>query len=163
MTWKRKLELLKNLSFELKKLHSYRYVHGDLHSDNIVQRDLNNVHIMDFEFAFRPSEQNKSTPYGNVPFIAPEVFNNGRYDYKSDIYSFGIIAWEIAHGKSARQEFNSDHLRAILDLINGDRLPIDEQVPSGITYVIKRCWEGEPEKRMSADDIYKYLADKIYV
>ena len=86
-------------------------------------------------------------------YIAPEVFHSKLYDSKADIYSFGIMLWEMWYGRQAFAEFKGN----IIDFFNamgkGHR-PGDVQgektPPPTWKQLMSRCWHGYPGKRPSA-------------
>lgn len=98
------------------------------------------------------------TLQGTPVYIAPEVFHSKLYDGKADIYSFGLILWEMWYGQRAFAEFKgtmADFFR-LVDKggrpkdVEGSRKPPDQW-----KQLMSRCWEGNPEKRPSADDCEK--------
>ena len=80
----------------LSTLHKCNLVHGDLHSGNLLLDSQTFMYISDLGLskpADRPSKTNDI--YGVLPYIAPEVLRGKPYTKAADIYSFGIIMWEM--------------------------------------------------------------------
>ena len=97
LTWKMKLQYLKNIAHHLYWIHDAGLVHCDLHGGNIVlyddETELQSL-ICDLGLSQSVnSRQQNSTIRGVLPFIAPEVFHTCKFTQKSDIYSFGIIMY----------------------------------------------------------------------
>ena len=98
-------------------------------------------------------------------YIAPEVFHSKLYDGKADIYSFGLILWEMWYGQRAFAEFKGTKADffSLVDKgdrpkdVEGSRKPRDtwEQLMS-------RCWERKPEKRPSANDCKQELSTLLW-
>ena len=93
------------------------------------------------------------TMTGTPAFVAPEVIKSRVYDNKVDMYSFGIIMWEMWYGRRAFLEVGGD-LNTFWDKvlegvrpshIEGTRMP-----PYQWQKLMQRCWDGEAEKRPSA-------------
>ena len=103
LTWRMKLEHLKDIADYLDTIHSIGLIHCDIHGGNIV---LHNDHdtlrslICDLGLSRSVnSHESNSTIRGILPFIAPEVFHTYKFTQKSDVYSFGIIMYLMATGE----------------------------------------------------------------
>src|SRR5438045_8386252 len=93
--WRDKIELLYDLTRNLKNLHELGYFHNDFHSGNIL-RNYYKTYISDLGLSGPANEQNlDSKIYGVLPYIAPEVLNRETYALSSDIYSFCVIMSEL--------------------------------------------------------------------
>ncbi|RIB00086.1 kinase-like domain-containing protein [Gigaspora rosea] len=99
VNWMDKLTLLHCITSDLQMIHSQGLIHRDLHSGNILQDNLHSAYISDLELSittnFRTLNMERRGVYGILPYIAPEVLDGEQYTTASDIYSFGIIMWEI--------------------------------------------------------------------
>ncbi|RIA92244.1 kinase-like domain-containing protein, partial [Glomus cerebriforme] len=81
-------------------IHNSNAIHRDLHSGNILYlQSQNSWHISDFGFC-GPADKPLESIYGNLPYAAPEVIVRKEYTFASDIYSFGILMWEISSGQT---------------------------------------------------------------
>ena len=90
---------------------------------------------------------------GTPAYIAPEVFHSKVYDSKVDIYSFGIILWEMWYGQQAFTEFEGPitHFFRLVD--EGHRPRIvegSEEPPARWKQLMSWCWDRNPEQRPSA-------------
>ncbi|RIB17637.1 kinase-like domain-containing protein, partial [Gigaspora rosea] len=90
---------------------------------------------------------------GVLPYIAPEVLDKNPYTKETDIYSFGIIMWEILYGKPVPFDQKSE-LQFQLQVCNGLRPHIYENTASCYTNLMKKCWNMDPKKRPTAKAIY---------
>jgi len=85
--------------------------------------------------------------YG-IPFrsTAPEAFKKHRFSSKSDVWSFGILAWEIVHnGEELYPGMDANQLIKFLSA--GNRLEIVEQCPQEIKKLMLDCWKEDPDER----------------
>ena len=89
---------------------------------------------------------------GSPVYIAPEVFQSKLYDSKADIYSLGIILWEVWYGEQAFARIGEITLQQFFGLVQeGARpepLPGYRQPPW--EELMRQCWEADPRKRPSA-------------
>ena len=91
LTWKMKLDCLKDIADYLEYIHRMGLVHCDIHGGNIVVNHITPF-ICDLGLSQSVnSRQQNSTIRGVLPFIAPEVFHTHEFTQKSDVYSFVLL------------------------------------------------------------------------
>lgn len=91
--------------------------------------------------------------YGVLPFIAPEVLNRKQPTTESDVYSFGMIMWEILHVKSVICYYKLDDiLGQTIKILDGFRPPISDEAPQCYVKLMRRCWDKDPKNRPFADE-----------
>ena len=82
-------------------IHKLDIVHQDFHPGNILSSNFKNYDIMISDFGIskligaNPNNPEKKNIFGVLPYIAPEVLSGEEYTKAADVYSFGIIAYEI--------------------------------------------------------------------
>ncbi|KAF0485176.1 kinase-like protein [Gigaspora margarita] len=130
LQWKCKLRIAKEIVHGLMFLHNNKIVHRDLHSKNILIHQ-GQIKITDFGLAKQINEissTSASAVHGMAAYIDPQYFVNPKFkrNEKSDIYSLGVILWEISSGKPP---FKSFELGVVLCayIVQGHReKPIEE-------------------------------------
>ncbi|RIB23956.1 kinase-like domain-containing protein [Gigaspora rosea] len=155
MEWKNKLSPLHCIASDLQALHSQNCIHRDLHSGNILQESINGARIADFGLLVSTSKSSNiglNVVCGILPYIPPEVLNNQTYTTASDMYSLGIIMWEILFGIPITIIYDEIDNLQLQILFNGLRPPIFD-LKSCYIDVMKICWENDPKKRPSAIEI----------
>ncbi|CAG8635081.1 2613_t:CDS:2 [Ambispora gerdemannii] len=123
-----------------------------IHSKNIlVQKGV--AKLTDFGMSRIVANTNSSTSngvFGIIPYIAPECLRYCDYplDTSSDIYSFGVILWEIAnpHGKYAFEGRQFDGA-FMLSIIDGLRETPNSETESDYVKLYQECWDPKPENR----------------
>ncbi|RIB22018.1 kinase-like domain-containing protein [Gigaspora rosea] len=161
MDWRDKLNLLQCIAYDLLIIHSQDLIHRDLHSGNILLNSLKSAYIADLGLSIAANNALKSNSdgiYGILPYIAPEVLNKHPYTKESDIYSFGIIMWEILYGKPVPYETKSD-LQFQLQVFNGLRPHIYENTAICYADLMKKCWKLDPKQRPTSKEIYDTFAE----
>ena len=91
-----------------------------------------------------------------IPYIAPEIFKGAAFSKESDIYSMGMIMWELTTGCKpfANVEHDTD---LIYEIIDGKRPEITSDTPNCFTNLMKRCWDSDPLRRPSIAEIKSLL------
>ncbi|RHZ61712.1 hypothetical protein Glove_346g200 [Diversispora epigaea] len=84
--------------------------------------------------------------------MAPELFKNQPYSYASDIYSLGMIMWQLTSGH--RPFHDQEHgPKLILDILDGKRPEITEDTSECWANLMKRCWHPNPSQRPTIQEI----------
>ena len=161
INWSTKLSALYNIIYGLKNIHSVKIVHRDFHSGNIFfGRDhIYDVRIGDLGISksATDSAEDNNENYGIIPYMAPEIFLGQKYTAASDIYSFGMIMWEVMTGRRPFWDKNHD-TDLIIEIVDGLRPPIVTNAPEGYIELMEECWHSDPKQRPTA----AYAYEKIY-
>jgi serine/threonine protein kinase len=96
---------------------------------------------------------------GVIPYMAPEILSWKPYTKAADIYSFGIIMWEMTSGVPAFHNVSHD-LDLILNIIKYDARPkiIEGTMPEYVE-LMEKCWNKDPEKRPTARELKNIFYD----
>src|ERR1700733_1496190 len=98
LTWSNKLDNLTDIAFGLANIHDKNLTHRDFHCGNILSAGTEYTRITDLGLckpANEKSEKSEKRIYGVLPYVAPEVLRGKEYTQASDIYGFGIVAYEV--------------------------------------------------------------------
>ena len=87
------------------------------------------------------------------PYLAPEVIRGNPYTEKADIYSLGMLTWEILTGKLPFSDCSHDTYLAS-KICNGERPPIPPEMPDFFKEFICKCWHADPLQRVSAKELH---------
>lgn len=155
---------LLGISFGMRYLHSHNIVHRDLKPENILLDENLYPRISDFGFSkFLNGELSQNlmkTGVGTPLYMAPEILLAKDYNFKVDIYSFSLIAYEIITGQEITVEGN--FLFYMNDVAKGKRPDLSIIPNETIKNFLQKCWSNDPNERPSFDQIIETLCDSNF-
>ncbi|CAB4385491.1 unnamed protein product [Rhizophagus irregularis] len=132
-------------------LHDKGIVYRDLHSCNVLVHQ-NSIKLADFGLSKRIDEASysQSKLLGMVPYIDPKIllFNSLKLNEKSDVYSIGVLLWEISSGIPPFHE-ESNMLNLTYEILRGRREEIIPNTPNDYSNLYTECWNDKPNNRPS--------------
>src|SRR5438034_8658838 len=158
LTWKERIKITYEIIRALFVIHNENAIHRDLHSGNVLYSQLNqNWYISDFGFC-GPADKSSESIYGNLPYIAPEVIAGKKTTKESDVYSIGMLMWEISSGKPPFSNYENDYYLAT-NIINGIRPRIVSGTPLEYESLMKQCWDANPSKRPDITTLWQKIRE----
>ncbi|GBB95705.1 hypothetical protein RclHR1_00260010 [Rhizophagus clarus] len=152
LTWKERIQIVSNIVYTLFRIHETNAIHRDLHSGNVLYyEDNQSFHVSDFGFC-GPVDKPLNSIYGNLPYIAPEVVCGRETTFASDIYSIGMLMWEISSGQPPFMNYEYDYFLA-MNIVNGMRPRIIPGTPLAYKELMEQCWDADPTKRPNITDL----------
>lgn len=134
------LDILHGIAF----LHRINIIHRDLKTSNILLSAEGVAKLADVGMAKMLNQAGQHSidhATGTFVYAAPEILLGGKYTYKVDIFSFGVILWELVTLELPVRGF----MRAL-------RAPLE--CPQGIADLIARCLSADPKERPAVEEIY---------
>lgn len=139
-------------------LHSQGIVHRDLKTLNIILDEDEAAVIADFGLCgFVDNNEGLVGGVGTPHYTAPEVLAHKRYGLKVDVYSFGIILWEMATNQIPYRDKTQAEIYSHV-VTHGWHLKIPSSVPDGLRRLILRCWSIDPNDRPDFEEIVDLFA-----
>ncbi|KAF8093271.1 hypothetical protein N665_0385s0019 [Sinapis alba] len=162
LDWRRRINMALDIARGMNYLHccSPPIVHRDLKSSNLlVDRNLT-VKVGDFGLSrvkhetYLTTKSGKGTPQ----WMAPEVLRNESADEKSDIYSFGVVLWELATEKIPWETLNSMQVIGAVGFMN-QRLEIPKDIDPLWISLMQSCWHSDAKLRPTFQELTEKLRD----
>ena len=163
LTLQDKLKMMLGIAFALEYAHKAGVMHRDVKPANVRVLDNQAVKIMDFGIAksVDPSGDITMTgiTVGSSSYMSPEQIGGDTIDFRTDIFSFGILAYELL---SYRKPFRNDNLFLLLEqIVKEDPVPLAEVAPGlppALVEVVEKAMAKRPEDRFaSAKDLRNAL------
>jgi serine/threonine protein kinase/Flp pilus assembly protein TadD len=162
LTVRKTVSIGKQICQGLAEAHHWGIFHRDLKPHNIMIDREGNTRIMDFGIALTHEAEeitNSDVMVGTPQYLSPEQVEGKKVDQRSDIYSFGVILFEMVTGQVP---FDGDSSISIAVKHKTEIPPIpgelNAQIPEELSLLILKCLEKNPEKRyQSTEELYAVL------
>ncbi|XP_065851195.1 serine/threonine-protein kinase EDR1-like isoform X2 [Euphorbia lathyris] len=159
LSWRRRLKMLRDICRGLMCIHRMKIVHRDLKSANCLVNKHYTVKICDFGLSriMTHTPIRDSSSAGTPEWMAPELIRNEPFTEKCDIFSLGVIMWELCTLNRPWEGVPPE--RVVYAVANeGSRL----EIPDGpLGRLISDCW-AEPHERPSCEEVLTRLLDCEY-
>jgi len=154
--WAQKLHFIQGIALGMLHLHLEKVIHRDLAVRNILLNKHLEPKVSDFGMS-REQQQTDSasqtaTDVGPLKWMSPEAIQDRLYSTKSDVFSFGVVMWEIVTVKDPWSDKGPVEA-AILVTTHNQRLPIPADCDATIAFLINNCWKTLPEDRPTFKEI----------
>ncbi|GFN89589.1 mitogen-activated protein kinase kinase kinase [Plakobranchus ocellatus] len=151
------LDWAKQIASGMNYLHSFKIIHRDLKSPNVLVASNDVVKISDFGTSREWNEKSTKMSFaGTVAWMAPEVIRNEMCSEKVDIWSYGVVLWELLTAEVPYKDVDSS---AIIWGVgsNSLHLPVPATCPDGFKLLMRQCWSAKPRNRPSFRQILMHL------
>ncbi|XP_013161656.1 PREDICTED: tyrosine-protein kinase Fps85D isoform X3 [Papilio xuthus] len=156
------LAMCRDAAAGMRYLESKNCIHRDLAARNCLVADDHTVKISDFGMSREEEEYIVSGGMKQIPikWTAPEALNFGKYTSLCDVWSYGVLMWEIfSKGDTPYAGMSNSRAREKIDA--GYRMPAPDGCSEDVYALMLRCWEYEADKRPHFHQIYTII-DNIY-
>ena len=157
MPWQRVFGIIRAMCSSLAEAHGLGFVHRDLKPGNIFLTTDDVVKVLDFGIArimsnselVNPQELTvMGTAVGTVEYMAPEQLMGGKADARTDLYTVGVLAYELISG---RRPFNAQGLDLLTVQLTEQPAPLSQtiDVPPIVDEIVLRCLAQDPADRFA--------------
>ncbi len=164
LNWKETLHFAMQIAKALEHAHGRGIVHRDIKPHNVMVLKNGSVKVADFGIARVMSKSNTLTKeaLGSVHYISPEQAKGGRVDNRSDIYSLGIVMYEMIAGR-VPYDGESPVSVAIQHINGGAAKPsvFNPNIPTGLEQIILKSMALAPAERYATATAMLYEMDEF--
>ncbi|XP_026446234.1 probable serine/threonine-protein kinase DDB_G0282963 [Papaver somniferum] len=162
LDWRRRINMALDIARGMNYLHHCNppIIHRDLKSSNLLVDKNWTVKVGDFGLSRlkRETYLTTRTGKGTPQWMAPEVLRNEPSDEKSDVYSYGIILWELVTEKIPWENLNSMQVIGAVGFMN-QRLDIPNDLDPQWLSIMESCWHSEPQHRPTFQELLEKFKD----
>uniref|UniRef100_M4A5J5 Tyrosine-protein kinase n=1 Tax=Xiphophorus maculatus TaxID=8083 RepID=M4A5J5_XIPMA len=144
-------------------LEANSFIHRDLAARNCLMNDAMVVKVSDFGMArYVLDNQYTSTKGAKFPvkWSPPEVFNYCKFSSKSDVWSYGVLMWEVFTEGQMPFDQSLNH-EVVAMVTNGHRLFRPKMATAALYDIMQLCWNNRPEERPSFSELCLRLSDVL--
>ena len=150
-------------------LHKNNLIHRDIKPENILLFENNIIKLCDFGWCVKLEEgQQRGTFCGTTEYMSPELVNHEGYSKEIDIWSLGVLLYEMVHGYSPfRPDKPNFNARDVIRNIRLHKLKFNENVSEKCKELIYHLLDENPNKRYKIEDVFysdfvKYYENKQF-
>ncbi|THU62651.1 hypothetical protein C4D60_Mb01t07330 [Musa balbisiana] len=162
LDWRRRTLMALDIARGMNYLHHCNppIIHRDLKSSNLLVDKNWTVKVGDFGLSRLKHETclTTKTGKGTPQWMAPEVLRNEPSDEKSDVYSYGVILWELVTEEIPWYNLNSMQVVAAVGFMN-QRLDLPKDLDPQWVSIIESCWHSEPKCRPNFQELIERFRD----
>ncbi|CAG8611867.1 591_t:CDS:2, partial [Cetraspora pellucida] len=159
MRWRDKLLFSKQIANGIKHLHSNNIIHGHLNSENVLVHK-GSIKICGFSSRIFMKQNQYQHLLSFVQYFDPQYLQNPKIyglNQSSDIYSVGVLLWEISSGSIPFESESPFGYNCLLDIIHGKRETEITGTPREYSLIYKDCWNHYANKRPNIQQVITRL------
>jgi hypothetical protein len=159
---RRLLVVARDIADGLAHLHKNSIVHRDLAARNLLVNAKRIVKVADFGLARITTDDTYASTVsadGPTKWSAPEVIERARFSARADVWSFGVVLWELMTGKRPFEGMTA--AAAAVAVAKGERLPRPDGADDQLWALMQSCWQTDPKARPQMADIVTTLASML--
>ena len=146
------ISIATQLGSALVAAHSAGIIHRDVKPANVIVTPSGTVKLLDFGIAQLMTEgESEQTTAGTVPYMSPEQTGNAKVDARTDLWSLGVVMYELLSGK---RPFRAEDDDGLVESIRSDDvtpiISLRPDVPAALANTIERCLRKSPADRYSS-------------
>jgi serine/threonine protein kinase len=155
--WETTLRVLEGVAAGMYHIHEEKILHRDLAARNVLLSGSMDAMVADFGLSAKTAAGATQESYfrGALKYMAPESLRNNMFSTKSDVWSFGVLTWEVLTRAAPFADLNLQD--AAKKIKKGLTLPLPVDCPSPLALILEQCWCQQPESRPSFDQFVAHF------
>ena len=142
-------------------LHENGYAHRDIKPENILLDEKGGIKLCDFGWCVNVEKGERTTFCGTYEYMAPEMINDEYYDKGIDIWSLGVLLYEMIHGYSPfrANHFVKDAKKAQVEIfinIKNNNYTINKEISEDCIDLISKLLTTDTKKRIKIDELFMH-------
>ncbi|CAH9146508.1 unnamed protein product [Cuscuta epithymum] len=155
------LKLALDIARGMQYLHALGILHRDLKSENLLLDENMCVKVADFGISCLESQCGSAKGFtGTYRWMAPEMIKEKHHTRKVDVYSFGIVLWELLTALTPFDNMTPEQAAFAVCQKNA-RPPLPSDCPKAFQNLVNRCWASDPHKRPHFQEIVTILESYV--
>jgi len=155
------LQTVREVASGMRYLHSENEMHGDLSSNNVLLGQYDNARgfiakVSDFGLSRSSKDEVTTKTVGTVSHMPPELLTEGLMTKSGDVYSFGVILYELWTGKRAWEKLSQAQVIFLVTCKN-ECLKMPEDAPADYSALAMQCMSTDRNQRPTFDEIVTRL------
>ena len=136
-------------------LHLHSIIHRDLKPENLLLTEKNIIKLCDFGWSVKLDDNKRTTFCGTVEYMAPEIIKKQKYDEAIDVWSLGVLLYELVHSYSP---FYSDDLdmKKIGNNITNNNLKFKDGLSTEYKDLVQSLLIKDSDKRIKIEEIFQH-------
>ncbi|EPY35140.1 protein kinase [Strigomonas culicis] len=152
------LFLFLQLCLALDHIHSHKMLHRDIKGANVLLTSTGLIKLGDFGFSHQYDDTVSgvvaNTFCGTPYYLAPELWNNQRYSKKADVWSLGVLLYEIM---ALKRPFTATNMKGLMSkVLSGDYEPLPDRFSSDFRNVVRQILVCDANERPSVRDVFRF-------
>ena len=137
-------------------LHLHSIIHRDLKPENLLINEKNIVKLCDFGWSVTLKDSKRTTFCGTVEYMAPEIIKKEKYDESIDIWSLGVLLYELVHSYSPFFSEDLDAKKIGNNITNNNNLKFKEGLSDDYKNLVESLLVKDCNKRIKIEDIFQH-------
>jgi serine/threonine-protein kinase len=156
-----KVRTIIGIVIALDYVHSRDIIHRDLKPSNIILDPQHRVRVFDFGCSRLATSSSTLSNYIGTPgYMAPEMYGNGPYDGRVDVFSFGLILYEMFAGKPVFGNLAPEKI--MYKVLLGPRPSLPDGIKQFFGRLIVNCWSVKAADRPTFAEIFDLLRESHF-
>jgi len=141
-------------------LHKRNIIHRDIKPENLLLDKSGNIKVCDFGWSAEADNAKRQTFCGTIDYMAPEMIKNLPYDYHIDIWSLGVLLYELLHGKAPFRGRNDEE--KCKNIAKNAGIIFNSELSPEVCDLITKILRPNPAERLSMMEIFNHRWMKKY-